>query len=242
MAGIAVLLLMAVLLTEGQADTSIPRVNCLIINLEYIDCTWISQGIQEVNYTFHHRREKRSYRECATYLLQNGLTVGCRLPYTRALKFHKLHTRLFMDNSSSEQIINLTHEVKLNPPHHLLLEEKEDEGNAELWLRWNVSCPSRCVESEVRYSKPGSTLWKITVPMIGYSFTLPFFSPEDMYEFQVRIRVPDDCAQSKYWSDWSAPVVWGPKLQPNSAGYRPWRPVSAVFWSGLAAVVLAQTG
>ncbi|KAJ8351281.1 hypothetical protein SKAU_G00227570 [Synaphobranchus kaupii] len=238
MAGIAVSLLTALMLNEGDANISYPSVNCLIINLEYINCTWIVQGIQEVNYTFHRLGD--TYRECPTYLLQNGLTVGCRLPYTAALKFKTLHTRLSRGSNSSglEQSIDLKHMVKLDSPHHLRLEIKEGASNPELWLRWNISRPSTCVESQVRYWKQGGDHWEETLPIQGYSFIPPFFSPDDVYKFQVRIRVSEACFQSKYWSDWSSPVVWGSKPRSNSAAFPPWRLGSAVYCLTLAAVAL----
>uniref|UniRef100_A0A0E9R488 Uncharacterized protein n=1 Tax=Anguilla anguilla TaxID=7936 RepID=A0A0E9R488_ANGAN len=37
---------------------------------------------------------------------------------------------------------------------------REGESNPELWLHWSVSCPSTCVESQVRYRKQGSNCWK----------------------------------------------------------------------------------
>ncbi|XP_035264233.1 cytokine receptor common subunit gamma-like isoform X1 [Anguilla anguilla] len=243
MAGTAVLLLMALTLNEGDASISSTSVNCLIINLEYINCTWTAQGIQEVNYTFH-RLERSTYTECPSYLLQNELTVGCRLPYTSTLKFNRFHTRLAWDKSSSEleQIIDLRHLVKLDPPHHLRLEMREGESNPELWLHWSVSCPSTCVESQVRYRKQGSNCWKETLPIEGYSFIPPFFSPDDIYRFQVRIRVPEQCVQSKYWSEWSTPAVWGSKPRSIIAGFHPRRLGPAAYWLTLAVVVLALIG
>ncbi|KAJ8407171.1 hypothetical protein AAFF_G00288470 [Aldrovandia affinis] len=218
MAGVgAVSLVMAALLSGGDSHISAPRVSCLIINLEFINCMWTDQGIPEFNYTFHSSQSS-PLRECPKYLFTDGYTMGCRLPYKRSQKFHKLHTRLSWENSSSERVqdIDLKDLVKLDPPHSLSLEVKEGESNPELWLHWNISCPSVCVESEVLYRQSNGQ-GKITVPIVGYCFSPPFFWPDELYEFQVRIRVPEACTQSKYWSDWSAPVSWVPIPRFNCA-------------------------
>ncbi|KAM9437694.1 cytokine receptor common subunit gamma-like [Salvelinus alpinus] len=41
---------------QGYEAPSTPNVNCLIINLDYVNCTWSEQGSPEVNYTFFHKR------------------------------------------------------------------------------------------------------------------------------------------------------------------------------------------
>ncbi|KAI1898194.1 hypothetical protein AGOR_G00069840 [Albula goreensis] len=237
----AAALVMALMLNGANGDFSIPNVSCLIINLEYINCMWVEQGIPEFNYTFHSRHSQReAYRECPVYLVRDGRAVGCRLLYEKGIKFRRLRTRLTTNSSSSErqQEIDLQDLVKLDPPQGLYLELEEGTHNSLLWLHWRPSCPSACVESQVRYRHirglRGDDQWKVTLPIMGYSFTPPFFSPGELFEFQVRMRVPDSCSQSKYWSDWSTPVAWLPTQHPNRAGFHPLKPWSTVYWLVLA--------
>ncbi|KAG9340969.1 hypothetical protein JZ751_020162 [Albula glossodonta] len=100
----AAVLVMALMLNGANGDFSIPKVSCLIINLEYINCMWLEQGIPEFNYTFHSRHSQReAYRECPVYLVRDGRAVGCRLLYEKGIKFRRLRTRLTTNSSSSER-------------------------------------------------------------------------------------------------------------------------------------------
>ncbi|KAG7464741.1 hypothetical protein MATL_G00168950 [Megalops atlanticus] len=209
---VAVVLVMALTLNGSDSTLSATNVSCLIVNLEYINCTWTEGGIPEFNYTFHSRFGHRgSYMECPMYLLEQGLSVGCRMPYQKGEKFKTLHTRLSWNNSHSarEQDIYMKDLVKLDPPHSLQVQVKADGHHPVLLLSWNFSTPSQCVESSVRYKRGGGH-WRTTEPRTGQSFSLSFFSEDLPYEFQVRTRVPYVCGQSRFWSGWSAPFFWGP--------------------------------
>ncbi|XP_036404363.1 cytokine receptor common subunit gamma-like [Megalops cyprinoides] len=107
---VVVVLVMALTLNGSDSTLSALNVSCLIINLEYINCTWTEGCIPEFNYTFHSRfGVSGSYMECPMYLLEGGLSVGCRMPYQKGEKFSTLHTRLSRNNSHSarEQAIHI---------------------------------------------------------------------------------------------------------------------------------------
>ncbi|KAJ8337963.1 hypothetical protein SKAU_G00369290 [Synaphobranchus kaupii] len=148
---------------------------------------------------------------CPTYLKKGDHTVGCRLPYKKSDKFKTLY--LSLDNCSSETVreINLKDRVKLRPPHNLSVQM---QSSTDLWLYWNISAPTSCVESEVSYRKD-TYQEKSSGVLPGNCFSLPFPSANNVYTFQVRTRVMDACHQSN-WSAWSTPVYWGQIKQSNS--------------------------
>ncbi|KAG5843538.1 cytokine receptor common subunit gamma-like isoform X1 [Anguilla anguilla] len=203
----------------GYVTCAVPNVSCTIMNLEYIDCSWSENGIPEFNYTFQSSlKNKDSFRECPTYLQEGAHTVGCRLPYEKGNKFDRLFSNLSLDNSFSwnEQEIDLQNRVKLMPPHNLSVER---QSGSELWLYWNISAPSDCMESEVSYRKNTDQVEKTTGELPGKSFSLPFPSENYRYTFRVRTRVMDSCFRSN-WSAWSTPVYWG-EIKGNSTSTEP---------------------
>ncbi|XP_016394628.1 interleukin 2 receptor, gamma a isoform X1 [Sinocyclocheilus rhinocerous] len=183
--------------------SSQPKINCLIINLDYVNCTWTEH---EHNYSFKSRFTHKEILDCPTYLRIDGVNVGCVFPYEKPQRFNTLKTWLYSDNGGlvTEQEHNLKAYVKLYPPVNLSVVEKKD---AELWLYWNITKNDSCIESEVRH-RTDNNAWKSTTPGHRTSFSLPFPSKK-RYEFQVRARIESSCGESKFWSDWSEPVYWG---------------------------------
>ncbi|XP_042621191.1 cytokine receptor common subunit gamma-like [Cyprinus carpio] len=184
-------------------SASQPKINCLIINLDYVNCTWSEH---EQNYSFNSRFLHDQIQQCPTYLRIKGVNVGCIFPYKKPQRFNTLNTWLYSDNGTL--VIEQNHEmkalVKLNPPFSLSVVEKKD---AELWLYWNITTDSSCTESQIRHRTDNND-WKITTPGHRTSFSLPFPSKK-RYEFQVRARIGNPCGESMFWSDWSEPVYWG---------------------------------
>ncbi|XP_048885400.1 cytokine receptor common subunit gamma-like [Brienomyrus brachyistius] len=215
----------------GRGSAFIPDVSCLIINLQHTDCTWDPGSNPELNLTFQSRLGSGwPFHDCPQYLHQGGYNVGCRLPYERADRFSPLHTRLSDDNNvTKEQTIEMKERVKLNPPLNLSM--VVNSTNLELWLYWNTSTKSTCTESEVRYRKEGDQWHSVSTSMSATSYSLPQISLKHRYELQVRIRVPNACGQSMFWSDWSVPMFWGNTTVTTPV---PWKAV----YSFIAVVVL----
>ncbi|XP_048036802.1 interleukin-13 receptor subunit alpha-2-like isoform X2 [Megalobrama amblycephala] len=187
------------------------EINCLIINLDYVNCTWSEPELKN-NYSFKSRFTHDEIQDCPEYHRINGVNVGCVFPYKKQQRFNTLNTWLYSDNGSlvTNQEHDLKEYVKLNPPFNLTLVERKD---AELWLYWNVTNNNNCIESEVRHRTDNND-WKNTSPGTRSSFSLPFPSRKK-YEFQVRSRISLSCGESKFWSDWSQSVYWG-SLKPNN--------------------------
>ncbi|XP_026075768.1 cytokine receptor common subunit gamma [Carassius auratus] len=182
-------------------SASQPKINCLIINLDYVNCTWSEH---EHSYSFKSMFTHSQILECSNYVQIKGVNVGCILPFITSQRFNTLNTWLYSDNGSlvTEQQHNMIKSVKLNPPFKLSVVEKKD---AELWLYWNVT--RDCTESEIRY-RTDNNAWKNSKAAKRTSFTLPF-PTKKRYEFQVRARIENSCGESMFWSDWSEPVYWG---------------------------------
>ncbi|XP_016401901.1 cytokine receptor common subunit gamma-like [Sinocyclocheilus rhinocerous] len=185
-------------------SASQPKINCLIINLDYVNCTWSEH---EQSYSFKSKFSHNEILDCPKYLKIKGVNVGCILTYENPLRFNTLNTWLYSDNGSlvtEQKHENIKASVKLYPPFNLSVVEKKD---AELWLYWNITRNYVCIESEIRH-RTDNNAWKNTTPGHRTSFSLPFPSKK-RYEFQVRARIGYSCVESMFWSDWSEPVYWG---------------------------------
>ncbi|XP_051793722.1 cytokine receptor common subunit gamma-like isoform X1 [Acanthochromis polyacanthus] len=182
-----------------------PDVDCLVVHLQHVHCSWNQKRAPEVNYTFsswfHHEKEK----ECATYLSENGVITGCYQPYQETKRFNSFYTTLVHGNKTFLKTHELKNKVKLNPPSNVTVKNGSDSN---LWFYWNQT-KSQCVESEVRYKINDRTEQRFPVSNGVQSYGINLPSSSSRYELQVRSRVDDTCGQSIFWSDWSEPVVWG---------------------------------
>ncbi|XP_070773676.1 cytokine receptor common subunit gamma-like, partial [Enoplosus armatus] len=186
---------------------SLTDVDCLVVNLEYVHCSWNKQGTPEVNYTFYSRfHSVKEISECTTYLSENSTNTGCNGPYDNPVnRFNTFYTKLVHGNNSYLKDHDLKSKVKLNPPTHLTV---QNESDSNLWFYWNQTA-AKCVESEVRF-RTNNKNWetsKVSIGIQSYCINLP--SSSSRYELQVRSRVGSNCGESLFWSDWSEPVAWG---------------------------------
>ncbi|KAK1800607.1 hypothetical protein P4O66_005813 [Electrophorus voltai] len=200
------------------SESKIPtNIRCLIINLEYVNCTWDEEGILQENYTFRSRFEKHAEKECPTYLKANNVNVGCILPYSEKdmQRFEILHACVFRHDGSVviDYHHKMTNMVKLDPPYNLTVKFRDPE----LWLYWNTSsrAKSSCKESQVRYRTNGKEWRTQHMNIERNSFNVPYPSNRSMYEFQVRVRMSSNCGQSKIWSEWSNLLGWSSQKNTN---------------------------
>ncbi|XP_034033965.1 cytokine receptor common subunit gamma-like [Thalassophryne amazonica] len=200
-------------LTGYVFATEPPGVDCMVINLEYVHCSWNRNWTPKANYTFFSRFYHEEFKKCASYVLENSMNIGCNQPYSDISwkRFNSFYTKLEYDNKSFTKEHSLQKEVKLNPPTNLTVLKGTDSN---LWFYWNHTA-TRCVESEIRYRIDNSN-WEVSKLGSGkqnYCINLP--SSSSQYEVQVRSTVDKDCGNSHYWSDWSQPVVWGSMRKSN---------------------------
>uniref|UniRef100_A0A8C7ZTB7 Cytokine receptor-like factor 2-like D1 domain-containing protein n=1 Tax=Oryzias sinensis TaxID=183150 RepID=A0A8C7ZTB7_9TELE len=127
-----------------------PDVDCLVVNLEYVSCSW--KKSTDGNYTFTSWFEGDTVLECAEYLPGNSTHTGCNRPYSKQRRFDPFYTVLKNGNDSSQalkQEHQLQTKVKLNPPTNVTVKYGSDQN---LWFYWNQTYKA-CMESEVRHRK-----------------------------------------------------------------------------------------
>ncbi|XP_058845442.1 cytokine receptor common subunit gamma-like isoform X1 [Acipenser ruthenus] len=193
---------------SGEASTG---VRCLIHDEDYTECTWKETGRPDRNYTFQSRyRTGAEYAECPSYTQVEGYNVGCRLEYNSHMRFATFQVQLSSANNTAiwNKDINLKPLVKLYSPVNLTVDNSSSNG---LYLYWNTSMSkSQCLESIVRYRSSTDSAWQNSPTFTSQRyFNLPFADAEELYEFQVKVRINEFCGASDYWSDWSQPAYWG---------------------------------
>ncbi|XP_062380673.1 interleukin 2 receptor, gamma b [Sardina pilchardus] len=207
----------------GRCLTSIPSVDCYIVNLENVNCTWnCDHNHSEVSFFSWTPNSvtisSRQYTECPTYQYKNGCSVGCIFPFDQKNRYKHLHTTLFNGSTQRNQTHDMRSDVKLNPPQNLTVLWNSTTGDVSLW--WDISGPVKgtCVESMLSY-QTGSQTWQNTKSLLPgiTSYTLPKASRTQTHMFRVRSRYAAHCTQFKYWSDWTAAVQWGPVEPSDSA-------------------------
>ncbi|XP_061595469.1 cytokine receptor common subunit gamma-like [Cololabis saira] len=182
-----------------------PDVQCLIVHLQYVSCSWNKSGTPAVNYTFSSWFEGGDEIPCGDYLRENNLNTGCNRPCNRMDGFDTFYTVLSGGNKPYRNEHKLKDKVKLNPPTNLTVQMGADSN---LWFYWNQTS-TNCVDSEVQFRK-NKRKWENSPVVRGrqsYCINLP--SSSFQYELKVRSQLSHSCGGSLFWSDWSEPVVWG---------------------------------
>ncbi|XP_068572284.1 cytokine receptor common subunit gamma-like [Cebidichthys violaceus] len=201
-------LLLLLCLTGHVFAREPPDVDCLVVHLKYVHCSWNKQGTPEVNYTFYSRFDNdpgKEFSECSNYLQENNTNTGCKQPYQEIQRFYLFNTTLVHGKQISPKVLDLKTKVKLNPPTNMTVQRGRDSN---LWLNW-TQISVKCVESEVRY-RVNNRKWETNqVPTAVQNYCVNLPSSSSLYELQVRSRMGYVCGESSFWSDWSQPVVWG---------------------------------
>ncbi|KAL7885841.1 hypothetical protein AOLI_G00061360 [Acnodon oligacanthus] len=184
-------------------------ISCMVINLEYVHCSWTRSQMQDVSYNFSSAFKRAdSYQECPQYLQENGQNVACRIPLHQNSQFYAFYTKLFMGGNLTVQkdYEHLKERVKINPPFNLSVDWS---AYGELCLYWvNSVSNSFCVESMVRYRR-GSDQWQVSTEQQSTLYCIPLVPMGVNFTFQVKSRIGNLCGPSDFWSEWSAPLQWG---------------------------------
>ncbi|XP_017581156.1 interleukin 2 receptor, gamma b [Pygocentrus nattereri] len=183
-------------------------INCMVINLEYVHCSWTRSQMQNMSYNFSSAfKHPDSYQECPQYLQENGQNVACRIPLHKNGQFDAFYTKLSMGGNLTvkKDYKHLKERVKINPPFNLSVNWS---ANGELCLYWvnNVSKPS-CVEVMIRYRR-ASNQWQVSAEYQSTSYCIPLVPMGVNFTFQVKSRIGNLCGPG-FWSEWSAPLQWG---------------------------------
>uniref|UniRef100_UPI0037E97A5B cytokine receptor common subunit gamma-like n=1 Tax=Semicossyphus pulcher TaxID=241346 RepID=UPI0037E97A5B len=199
-------LLLLLCLTGHVFAIEPPDVDCLVVHLQHVQCSWNNLGTPRVNYTFRGWFHNEEVIECPSYLSENGINTGCKQPYNKPRnRFKTFYTILEHGRDNRSQEHELLRRVRLNPPTNLTVQMESDHN---LWLYWNQTA-TNCVESEVRY-RVNNMEWDttgISSEKQNHCINLP--CSYCRYEVQVRSRLDSNCGESVFWSNWSEPAVWG---------------------------------
>ncbi|XP_071317439.1 cytokine receptor common subunit gamma-like [Trachinotus anak] len=221
-------LLLLLCLTGHAIAKKSPDVDCLIVHLKYISCTWNKPELPEVNYTFQSRfYNDKEFSNCAEYVSENSVNTGCKQPYeNQSKRFNSFYTKLTHGNQTIDKEHGLRQKVQLYPPVNLTVQNGSD---LNLWFYWNQTASS-CVESEVRY-RTNNKKWELNKLISGrQNFCINLPSSSSRYELQVRSRMGNNCGESLFWSNWCEPVVWGHNnsTDTNQINVSAWTPLMYV--------------
>uniref|UniRef100_A0A3P9ITY1 Cytokine receptor-like factor 2-like D1 domain-containing protein n=1 Tax=Oryzias latipes TaxID=8090 RepID=A0A3P9ITY1_ORYLA len=212
-----------------------PDVDCLVVNLEYVSCSW--KKSTDGNYTFTSWFKGDTVLECAEYLPGNSTHTGCNRPYRKTQRFDPFYTVLKNGNDSSQDLKQehrLQMKVKLNPPTNVTVKYGSDQN---LWFYWNQTY-NNCMESEVRHRKK-QMKWEHSKVFRDQSYCINLPASNSRYELQVRIKLDNACGGGPdYWSEWSEPAIWGSNNSTDSNVMGGSMSVWSVIWSVMGAVVL----
>ncbi|KAK2882112.1 hypothetical protein Q8A73_022622 [Channa argus] len=214
-------LLLLLCLTRHVFAKEPPGVNCLVLHLKHVKCTWNDKGTPDFNYTFYSWfHNDKQVTDCNSYVFENNTIIGCIQPYLESTaRFTTFYTTLVHGNKTFKMPHELKNKVLLDPPVNLSVQNGSDSN---LWFYWNQTS-TNCVESEVQY-RTNDNKWEISkVSTSKQSFCINLPSSNSRYELQVRSKIGGHCGESSYWSDWSEPVVWGSN---NSTDRNPKNPMS----------------
>ncbi|KAM9456250.1 interleukin 2 receptor, gamma a [Clarias gariepinus] len=239
----------SVFLTLWTCSASSPpdQIECMVVNLEYMNCTWNGNGTQSGNLSFKSSYKSRDSSqtdpvECASYLHVGALRVGCLVPYSeeKLLRFRDFYAWLYRDDIiiAKQEYTPLSKRVKLHPPHNVSWVLRDPE----LWIYWNISSNIKfmCQEREVRYRINGNQ-WNDQGRVMENAFNVPFPNAQKRYDFQVRVRMSSNCAQSDLWSDWSELVSWGTTVNDTVLTTQTSTGLMVLYTIGAAVVLIMLT-
>ncbi|XP_053501955.1 interleukin 2 receptor, gamma a [Ictalurus furcatus] len=86
---------------SGSASTLPHQIECMVVNMEYVICTWDKDGTLAENYTFMSSyKNPDDPAECSSYQYSREVRVGCVVPYSEKelQRFKDFYAWLYRDN------------------------------------------------------------------------------------------------------------------------------------------------
>ncbi|KAM8834846.1 cytokine receptor common subunit gamma-like isoform 1-T1 [Synchiropus picturatus] len=198
----ATVMFLLLYLTGHVVAENLPDVDCMVVHLEHVRCSWNNPNPSAVVDRLYGRFEPDKETEC-------NVSVECIFPYKEInRKFILFYTRLVRGNATVRKTHDLKTKVKLHPPTKLTVKQGPDSN---LWFYWNQTI-AHCVENEVRF-RTRNRKWESSMTYKGeHSYCIHLPSSKYRYELQVRSKIHRDCGESVIWSDWCDPVAWGSNI------------------------------
>ncbi|XP_017344276.1 interleukin 2 receptor, gamma a isoform X2 [Ictalurus punctatus] len=89
-------------ISSGSASTLPHQIECMVVNVEYVICTWDKDGTLAENYTFMSSyKNPDDPAECSSYQYSREVRVGCVVPYSEKelQRFKDFYAWLYRDNN-----------------------------------------------------------------------------------------------------------------------------------------------
>ncbi|XP_019384952.1 PREDICTED: cytokine receptor-like factor 2 [Crocodylus porosus] len=204
----AVILILSDLLDLHQLVQSLEvSVNVTIVNFdnEWIQMTWAAlENFPGKNVTFLYQYNKDPWKQCPSYLLDQGYNDGC------LFKTEKQSLAISIkDKNGSEELFHKKLQtdffIKPSPPENVNFLWKDD--------RVTVTCSKpktlkRCLKLEFQYRSKFDMEWQSRKSPCC-SLEDQGFDPEKCYSFRVRLeRLYPTCNVVHYASEWGAVTFW----------------------------------
>ncbi|XP_056665497.1 cytokine receptor common subunit gamma isoform X1 [Monodelphis domestica] len=209
---------MAGFFPESSTPAPLPKVQCWVFNVEFMNCTWDnSSGPQSTNLTLYYwYREPR--KECGQYIFTGSITSGCWFGSEDIDIYKNFNLDLLAPGEAgrhSKQEIKLQDQVIPWAPDNLTVSNVSD---SQLELNWTNSYKAMCLEHLVQYKSDIDSGWTEQTVQQRQQFVLPSVDGHKLYTFRVRSRFSPYCGNAQQWSQWSHVVQWGgrrPREQPS---------------------------
>ncbi|XP_068818979.1 cytokine receptor common subunit gamma isoform X2 [Capricornis sumatraensis] len=199
----------------GTLDVStlpLPKVQCFVFNVEYMNCTWNSSSEpQPNNLTLHYgyRNGADKLQECGHYLFSEGITSGCWFG-KKEIRLYETFVVQLQDprehRKQPKQMLKLQDLVIPWAPENLTLRNLSE---FQVELSWSNRYLDHCLEHLVQYRSDRDRSWTEQSVDHRHSFSLPSVDAQKLYTFRVRSRYNPLCGSAQHWSDWSYPIHWG---------------------------------
>uniref|UniRef100_A0A8C9E857 Cytokine receptor common subunit gamma n=1 Tax=Phocoena sinus TaxID=42100 RepID=A0A8C9E857_PHOSS len=216
--------------TLNVSTLPLPKVQCFVFNVEYMNCTWNSSSEpQRTNLTLHYGyknfNDDDKLQECGHYLFSEGITSGCWFGKKEIHLYQTFVVQLqdpWEHRRQPEQLLKLQDLVIPWAPENLTLRNLSE---FQLELSWSNRHLDHCLEHLVQYRSDRDHSWTEQAVDHRHSFSLPSVDAQKFYTFRVRSRYNPLCGSAQQWSDWSCPVHWGSNTSKENPSLSAWKTV-----------------
>ncbi|XP_066105185.1 cytokine receptor common subunit gamma [Saccopteryx bilineata] len=199
--------------THNVSRLPLPKVQCFVFNVEYMNCTWNSSSEpRPTNLTMHYWYKNAGpdkAQECGHYLFSSHITSGCWLQ-KKEIQLYKTFVVQLQDPQDPRreaiQMLKLQDLVIPWAPVNLTIRKLSE---SQLELSWSNRHLEHCLEHLVQYRSDRDHSWTEQSVDQRRSFSLPSVDGQKLYTFRVRSRYNPLCGSAQRWSEWSHPIQWG---------------------------------
>ncbi|XP_067903831.1 interleukin-13 receptor subunit alpha-2-like [Heterodontus francisci] len=196
---------------QGHAGSKIVDLQCIVYNLEYMDCIWQNgmSAPHDINYTLYYWHENlEQTMECNNYIKNQGSVVGCHFHSDDLIEFSDFNICI---NGTSEMglvravyyTLQLQDLVKAAAPDQVNLTLSRTDT---IYIQWKPPAGKikpHCLEYEVQFRGKYSD-WESRVITEEATSIFLNVTAKSLYCVRLRAAVNIFCADDSFWSDWSS--------------------------------------